>query len=70
VRQFDFGGFVQDDWRIRPNLTINAGLRYEMQTNIADHNDWAPRLGFAWAPGARGNRQSKTVIRGGYGFLL
>jgi hypothetical protein len=69
VGQFDFGGFVQDDWRIRPNLTLNTGLRYETQNNIHDHLDWAPRFGFAWAPGARGRTAPKTVIRGGYGIF-
>jgi hypothetical protein len=69
ARQFDLGAFVQDDWRLRPNLTINAGLRYETQNNIHDHHDFAPRFGFAWAPGAKGKTASKTVIRGGYGLF-
>jgi hypothetical protein len=70
VREFDLGVFVQDDWRIAPNFTVNAGLRYETQNNIRDHNDWAPRIGFAWAPGAKGKTASKTVIRGGYGIFF
>ncbi len=70
VGQFDLGAFVQDDWRIRPNFTLNAGLRYETQNNIRDHMDWAPRLGFAWAPGAKGKTASKTVLRGGYGIFF
>jgi hypothetical protein len=70
VRQFDLGAYVQDDWRFRPNLTINAGLRYETQDNIHDHLDVAPRFGFAWAPGAKANKASKTVIRGGYGIFF
>ena len=31
-RQTIFGTYVQDDWRLRPNFTVNAGLRYEMTT--------------------------------------
>jgi hypothetical protein len=69
VRQFDLGMFVQDDWRFRQNLTIQLGVRYETQNNIRDHNDWAPRLAFAWAPGAKKNQSSKTVIRGGFGMF-
>jgi hypothetical protein len=35
-RQTLFGAYVQDDWRIRSNLTINIGLRYEMTTVLND----------------------------------
>ncbi len=69
VDQWDLGAYVQDDWRLRPNLTVNLGVRYETQTNINDHNDWAPRIGIAWAPGAKGKTTSKTVIRAGYGIF-
>jgi hypothetical protein len=69
VSQTDFGGYVQDDWRYRPNLTLSAGLRYETQTNIHDKTDFAPRLSFAWAPGAGANGQGKTVLRGGVGLF-
>src|ERR1700722_5436567 len=31
-RQSLFGGYLQDDWRVRSNLTVNLGLRYEMVT--------------------------------------
>ena len=70
ARQFDLGVFVQDDWRLMPNLTINAGLRYETQNNISDHLDLGPRLGLAWAPGAKGKTASKTVVRAGYGIFF
>lgn len=68
--QLDFGPFVQDDWRVSPNFTLSLGLRWEAQTNINDKNDWAPRVGFAWAPGPKGaGGRAKTVIRGGWGFF-
>lgn len=69
VSQTDIGVFFQDDWRWKPNFTVSLGLRYETQTNIHDRADIAPRLGIAWAPGAKGGRNGKTVIRGGYGFF-
>ena len=69
AHQIDLGFFVQDDWRVRPNLTISTGLRYETQTNISDHADIAPRLAIAWAPGAKANKPGKTVVRGGAGIF-
>jgi len=66
---FDLGAFFGDDWRVRPNLTLNLGLRYETQTNIHDWRDFAPRVAFAWAPGATGKKPGKTVVRGGFGMF-
>jgi len=83
----EYAAFVHDEWQFRPNVTINAGLRYDFQ-KIAqptvqnpdaqllaagldtskvpeDHNNIAPRLGFAWTP----NTASHTVVRGGYGIF-
>jgi hypothetical protein len=71
VRQLDLGVFVQDDWRLRTNLTISTGFRYETQNNITDHFDPAPRFAVAWAPGGKSARPggSKTVIRAGWGMF-
>ena len=98
-------GFVQDEWRVRKNLALTFGLRYEYSTpksdtqgrtfsivpgrqstlfpnappgmifpgdagapdgvNFPDHNDWAPRVGFAWDPHGDG----KTSLRGAFGVF-
>lgn len=69
VSQTDVGLFITDDWRISPGFTMSFGLRYENQTNIKDSLNFAPRLSFAWSPGAGGARAPKTVIRGGFGIF-
>jgi hypothetical protein len=79
VGQTEWGVFFQDEWRIRPNLTVTMGMRYENQTNISSHYNFAPRLFFAWAPGGTnvgGNPGAppssstpKMVIRGGMGIF-
>ncbi len=69
VSQTDYALFVQDDWRLNPGLTLSFGLRYENQTNISSNANFAPRFGFAYAPGANGSGRPKTVIRGGFGVF-
>ena len=70
VSQTDYGVFIQDDWRIRPNITLSYGLRYEIQTNAASKYDFAPRVAVAWSPGAANSaRPPKMVIRVGTGFF-
>lgn len=68
VTYYDVEPYIQDDWRVKPNLTISSGLRFEAQNNIHDHADWAPRFGFAWGVGGR-SAPPKIVIRGGYGIF-
>jgi hypothetical protein len=79
VGQTEFGVFYQDEWRIRPNLTLTMGMRYENQTNISSNFNFAPRLFFAWAPGGTNvggspgapptSSTPKMVIRGGMGVF-
>jgi len=63
----NFGAFVQDEWRVSPSLTLNAGLRYDVQflpdPIQTDTNNFAPRLGIVYAPGDR-----KTVVRASFGL--
>jgi hypothetical protein len=59
-----WAAFVQDDFHVHPNLTINLGLRYEQQTFTDSRRDFAPRVGFAY--NVRGD--GKTVVRGGFGI--
>jgi hypothetical protein len=70
VSQIDYGIYAQDDWRVRPNFTLSYGLRYEGQTNIGSVLNFAPRLAFAWSPGAANSaKPPKMVIRGGGGVF-
>jgi hypothetical protein len=69
LHQMDAGLFAGDDWKLRPNFTLSLGLRYETQTNISDHADFAPRIGFAFSPGGANNPKPRTVIRGGFGMF-
>ncbi len=69
VTYFDAGLHIQDDWRIKPNITLSYGLRYESQNNIGDHADFAPRVGLAWGIDGNGKKSPRTVLRAGFGIF-
>ena len=93
IHDWGYALFTQDDWRVSRTLTLNFGLRYELNTVVkeahnllgnfdptaglqqvgkqisspynGDHNNFAPRFGFAWDPTGSG----RTVVRGGGGIM-
>jgi Carboxypeptidase regulatory-like domain len=62
------GFYAQDEWKVSRRLTLNLGMRYDLQflKSIAtDTNNFSPRAGFAWSP----FESRRTVVRGGFGLF-
>jgi len=59
------GGFIQDEMRLRQNLSLVLGMRYDWQNYLKEYNNLGPRMSFAYALG----KAQKTVVRGGAGIF-
>jgi len=64
LTQWLIAGYAQDSIRVNNDLTIDAGLRYDVQTLTDSKKNLAPRVGFGWHP----NGDARVAIRGGYGM--
>jgi outer membrane receptor for Fe3+-dicitrate len=63
----NIGIYGQDEWKAGAGLTINAGVRYDLQflqTIQTDRNNVSPRVGFAWSP----SDSRRSVVRGSAGL--
>lgn len=63
--QTDLGVFIQDNYRLRENLSFGFGVRADWQDTLGDYNNVAPRASFAWAP----RKNKRVVLRGGAGLF-
>jgi outer membrane receptor protein involved in Fe transport len=63
----DTSAFAQDTWQVRPNVTVNAGLRYDFSSLFGDYKKaFAPRVGFSWD--VLGNH--RTIVKVDYGLFF
>jgi outer membrane receptor protein involved in Fe transport len=44
------GGYVQDEWRMRPDLTLNTGVRFDQMNQFVSANQVSPRIALIYKP--------------------
>ena len=65
----DLGAYLDDEWKLRKNLTANIGFRLEGQFSIPDRVNPAPRAGIAWAIGQTEKHQPLVTLRANAGIF-
>ncbi len=65
LTQWQAAAFIQDEWQVRPGLSLSMGLRYETQSNPGDIGSIAPRFGVAYSFGSK----SEWVARFRFGIF-
>lgn len=68
-RMFQAAFYVQDDFRLRKNLTFSPGVRYEVQQHVGDTANFGPRFGTTWAPFASGRTTFRASVGTFYEWL-
>jgi hypothetical protein len=61
----EFAWYINDDIRVRKNVMMSLGLRYEAQSILGDRNNFAPRAHVTWSP----FKSAKTTFRAGAGIF-
>ncbi len=68
VSLLDTGLYAEDNWKLRPNITLSYGTRFETQTDIPDHADFGPRAALSWAINGK-DKKPFVTLRLGSGFF-
>ncbi len=68
------GLFIQDEWKIKPHLTLSSGFRWDNELILDDRDNFSPRVSLAWDPfgshsSNRSEQAGRTVLRAGFGIF-